>query len=964
MKKKWLGITLALLVVVVAAVAAVITIGDGKVEAADGVQFTVKKTKFALNDPIEVTITGLTETLRSHDVEIRLENDIVPADATPGYRLNQSGVNLGATDYFQYFDLGQGAKDENGTSIPADQLSDTRTVTFQNGGIRNPNSGGTVQLKNGYFSIWIIDFTDGIMLGKPVTIAIGDVVDISVKSIDFLIGDGIEVDVSGLEKLKDHTLEFRLEKKQMKGYGFQYRTAGYFQYVNIGKNASDEFTGATLPATSFSDQRTVTFKTGGKVTPSTSAASVGTIPAGVYTLWVLDFTTGTRCVISNCIDVRVYDITISTEKTEFIQGEKIAVDFTGVDYHTTSNNKDIELRLESGWGYDPIGFAARRGASIAYADLSTDCTGGKVDNVYVGNSGTKVFPDQDGRYKANNSNKYTVGLGYPAGKYTLWVLDYSQAHICSNKIEITIREAQPTLELDKDTYYYGEPITVNYSEITDYMMSSSSHWFQLDLFKKGQVPGQVSNSGAYGMYNKDGSVDMRGGEDKLIHSGSITFPYDDTEDKGKFFPLAPGEYYICIRKDNSIVGEKATFTVKHPEVEAAKSTFAFGENITVNFSNIYPDIKTGLELRMYPDEYTLGKTQSLAFTTMVDANEGVYTLTHGQSGTITFPDDDSRNPKLYSTYPVGTYHLVLVDYDGKVCSDEYTFTISKPDAIAQPELKNSITMHYTVECDDDVNGAVSMKFTMNGNNVTVNGVAGDVANGKKTYTFAFENILPQQMGDDITADLIIDGKVVYSFDSYSLLKYATKKLASNEAVDVAAHDVIIAMLNYGAEAQKNFGYKTDALVNVALSDTQKELPAINSVTGVQNKVSGTAIDGYLWKAATLDLQSTLAFRLKFEASDISKVVISDGTSSWNFQDNPEYFKGGNGTYYFYYKNIMAHQFATEFEITMYVDGVEAQTVTYSVNTYISYIGTKDSSNVKAICQALYAYGVEADGYGA
>ena len=61
---------------------------------------------------------------------------------------------------------------------------------------------------------------------------------------------------------------------------------------------------------------------------------------------------------------------------------------------------------------------------------------------------------------------------------------------------------------------------------------------------------------------------------------------------------------------------------------------------------------------------------------------------------------------------------------------------------------------------------------------------------------------------------------------------------------------------------------------------------------------------------------------------------------------------------------MAHQFATEFEITMYVDGVEAQTVTYSVNTYISYIGTKDSSNVKAICQALYAYGVEANAYGA
>lgn len=953
MKKKWLGITLALLVVVVAAVAAVVTLGDTKADAADGIKISVEKTQFALNEGIEVTVTGIDETLQTHDLEIRLERDILLAEADHANRSEYNG-------YRQYFDIGKDARDGSGALIPT---AETMKVTFQNGGRYHPTDGGTANIPAGTYTIWIIDYTVNKAIGNKVYVSVSEIT-LSTEKTEFLYGEPIEVTVSGLIEEayytggKWHDLEFRLENRVMdEDEGFKWR-ATYHQYFDIGDGAKDE-SGKAM--TSIPETRTWTFQNGGIKHPT--AGGTTSIPAGAYTLWILDFTNS--IVVSNKVDILVYDISISTDKTEYIQGEKIAVDFSGVNNHSSASTKDIEIRFESGWGLDPIGFAARRGASVAYADLGKDCTAGKVENVYVGDAGTKTFPDQDGRYKANNSNKYTVGLGYPAGKYTIWVLDYTQAHICSNKIEITIREAQPTLELDKDTYYYGEPITVNYSEITDYMMSSSSHWFQLDLFKKGQVPGQVSNSGAYGMYNKDGSVDMRGGEDKLIHSGSITFPYDDTEDKGKFFPLAPGEYYICIRKDNSIVGEKATFTVMYPEVEAGKSTFAFGENITVNFSNIYPDIKNGLELRMYPEQYTLGRTQSLAYTIMVSKDGDTCTLLNGKDGSLTFPADDDRDPKLYSTYPVGTYKLVLVDGGGIVRSNEYTFTINKPDTTVQPELKNSIAMHYTVVCDDDVNGEVLMQFAMNDYTVTLNGVAGDAEGGKKTFKFVFDNILPQQMGDEITATLIIDGKVVYSYDAYSLLNYATKKLASDKAEDVAAHDIIVAMLNYGAEAQLYFDYKTDALVNDSLSEAQKDLPSIKEIDAVAAAVSGTKVDGYAWKAATLDLQSTLAFRLKFEAADINSVVITDGQKSWSLATNPECFlQGAGNTWYFYYKNIMAHQFGKTFEITMVVDDLTAQTVAYSVNTYISYIGSKDTSTVDTICQALYAFGLEANKYSA
>ena len=98
MKKKWIGITLALLVVVVAA-AAVIVLGNTKADASEGVQFTVNGSVFDINDPIEVTVTGLTEEMRTHDLELRLEKDIVPINAKADYRIK--------TGYFQYFDIGK-----------------------------------------------------------------------------------------------------------------------------------------------------------------------------------------------------------------------------------------------------------------------------------------------------------------------------------------------------------------------------------------------------------------------------------------------------------------------------------------------------------------------------------------------------------------------------------------------------------------------------------------------------------------------------------------------------------------------------------------------------------------------------------------------------------------------------------------------------------------------------------------
>ena len=67
-----------------------------------------------------------------------------------------------------------------------------------------------------------------------------------------------------------------------------------------------------------------------------------------------------------------------------------------------------------------------------------------------------------------------------------------------------------------------------------------------------------------------------------------------------------------------------------------------------------------------------------------------------------------------------------------------------------------------------------------------------------------------------------DGSFVYSkMVSYSALDYATNVLAKSN--DVKLKQLVVAMLNYGAQAQKFFGYKTDDLMNKALTADHQAL---------------------------------------------------------------------------------------------------------------------------------------------
>ena len=90
--------------------------------------------------------------------------------------------------------------------------------------------------------------------------------------------------------------------------------------------------------------------------------------------------------------------------------------------------------------------------------------------------------------------------------------------------------------------------------------------------------------------------------------------------------------------------------------------------------------------------------------------------------------------------------------------------------------------------------------------------------GQNYYIFAFDGLNAAQMADTVyaRAGVTVDGTIYYSkTDSYSVCEYAARKLGIVEGVsateDQALRELLLSMLEYGSNAQKYLGYRTDCL---------------------------------------------------------------------------------------------------------------------------------------------------------
>jgi hypothetical protein len=383
-----------------------------------------------------------------------------------------------------------------------------------------------------------------------------------------------------------------------------------------------------------------------------------------------------------------------------------------------------------------------------------------------------------------------------------------------------------------------------------------------------------------------------------------------------------------------------------------------------------------------------GEWTTVSFTvtvdqTMVDQQVGLLTIQSAHSSTANRTHvDDILVTEVASTVTLAKDSFILVTEneasvdvtdanpvvdeiyeedvpDTPVVPDVPVESVETKITAAEVALGTSITVHYYATLNEAHAGA-QMRFTVDGVKTLVDGVKSG-----KEYVYSYTGIAPQALGENIKAELIVDGEVVATKDEYSVLQNCKNLLAKTAAElgisdeKYAAMKTIIAdLLEYGAAAQLYVNHKTDALVN----------------EGNEGATAFVELDGDEWSKmptvttdATVDLISaglhfnnTNKLYFRFEAADITednfKVTI-DG-NEYTLGD----FELTDNGYILRTEDIAATELDHLFTIELIKNGETVQTLEYGVFAYVYNMQNNTSEAMATLAKTLYNYGVSADAY--
>lgn len=197
-----------------------------------------------------------------------------------------------------------------------------------------------------------------------------------------------------------------------------------------------------------------------------------------------------------------------------------------------------------------------------------------------------------------------------------------------------------------------------------------------------------------------------------------------------------------------------------------------------------------------------------------------------------------------------------------------------------------IIQFYVRQSDTADNGYTNYKVVFNCNGVDY--VVEEYEAIGTDYAFNYNECSPEQFADTVTATVygqVGDDETWYQgrTTTYSVTAYAESALTETKS---DLNVLLVDILNYGAAAQRYVSYKTDALVNASLSETQKtwasEIPDPSTYVSIKkNNVldSTPATQTAGFKNATLFLGNCIAYDLRFDPDNSSSERVSlDGYS--------------------------------------------------------------------------------------
>ena len=273
---------------------------------------------------------------------------------------------------------------------------------------------------------------------------------------------------------------------------------------------------------------------------------------------------------------------------------------------------------------------------------------------------------------------------------------------------------------------------------------------------------------------------------------------------------------------------------------------------------------------------------------------------------------------------------------------------------AQLNIGTDLTMKYHVALAEGTDiSDYFMRFTINGESFDVYNYT--VVNGK--YVFAFSGIVPQCMGDNILAEvLLIDSETVVAVkDNYSIKAYADRmldKYGDNAELAQLLRD----LLKYGAEAQKYRGHNTDNLVSTGAPGYSNTTPTEADMNRSLTTADGKTTDNVSFTAAGVRFDYVNNIYVKIKTDDVENVkVVVNGLTELELLET-----GTAGVYVAYSGGISALDFAEVVTFTVYYNGELIQTLTYTVNSYAC--DKYEDANIGNLVTALYNYGKSAVAY--
>lgn len=215
------------------------------------------------------------------------------------------------------------------------------------------------------------------------------------------------------------------------------------------------------------------------------------------------------------------------------------------------------------------------------------------------------------------------------------------------------------------------------------------------------------------------------------------------------------------------------------------------------------------------------------------------------------------------------------------------------------------------------------------------------------YKFSCE-LAPAQMNETVTATLSDSGKTYVK--TTSVRQYAQNLFALRQWDKLAATDIMLATLNYGAAAQKYFEYNAENPANADYVRTPESTVPDAEPVGMEGSVDGISFYG-----GTLVFVSKVAVRFYFTGSVEGK-TFKVGETTYT----P---RAKSGLYYVEIPEINPQDYNNNITLTV-SNGTEEMSVTYSPMHYISRMYHKDGSSeaMKTLLSNLYEYHLQAVSY--